>query len=80
MKKNDFLHLLDKLDMLDERLDSVNDTLIKQEHNLKEHMRRTELLEEQVGPLNRLKDGAYGVASVLGLIGILVGIYEVFKK
>lgn len=36
-----------KLETLDERLDSVDKTLIKQEQNLGEHMRRTEILEQQ---------------------------------
>lgn len=38
---------LKQLDKLDEKLDSVDITLVKQEENLREHMRRTEILEEQ---------------------------------
>lgn len=34
-----------QLDKLDEKLDNVDKTLIRQEESLKEHMRRTELLE-----------------------------------
>ncbi len=35
----------DKLSSTDDKLDAVDKTLIKQEKNLEEHMRRTELLE-----------------------------------
>ena len=36
-----------QLDKLDDKIDNVDKTLIKQEENLREHMRRTEILEEQ---------------------------------
>lgn len=36
-----------KLDKLDDRLDALDKTSVKQELNLAEHMRRTELLEAQ---------------------------------
>ena len=39
--------IINQLDKLDSRLDSVDKTLVKQEENLKEHMRRTDLLEKQ---------------------------------
>lgn len=37
--------VLEKLDKLDDRLDSVDKTLVRQEAQLAEHIRRTELLE-----------------------------------
>lgn len=40
-------HAIAQLDKLDSKLDSVDKTLVKQEENLREHMRRTELLESQ---------------------------------
>jgi len=44
----DFMEIaLKKLDSINSRLNSVDKTLVKQEENLKEHMRRTELLEKQ---------------------------------
>ena len=39
---------VDQLDKLDDRLDNVDKTLVRQEENLREHMRRTELLEDQL--------------------------------
>lgn len=44
--------VIDQLDQLDTRLDSVDKTLVRQEANLKEHMRRTELLEKHYEKLH----------------------------
>ncbi len=46
---NDGINRLEgKLDKLDERLDGVEKILVLQEANLKEHMRRSDLLEEML--------------------------------
>lgn len=42
-----------KLDALDSRLDSVDKTLVKQELNLNEHMRRTEIAEQNLMHLSQ---------------------------
>lgn len=39
--------VITQLDKLDDKLESVDKTLVKQEENLREHMRRTEILERQ---------------------------------
>lgn len=48
MKKNEFLHLSDKLDILDERLDSVEKLMALQENNLQYHIKRTDLSEQSL--------------------------------
>lgn len=48
MKKNEFLHLSDKLDILDERLDSVEKLMVLQENNLQYHIKRTDLAEQSL--------------------------------
>lgn len=46
---NDGINRLEgKLDRLDERLDGVEKILVLQEANLKEHMKRSDLLEEML--------------------------------
>lgn len=40
--------IIDKLKEMDKRLMSIDTTLVKQEGNLAEHMRRTDLLEKRV--------------------------------
>lgn len=64
-KKNEFLYLCDKLDIIDERLDSVERVLALQEQNLQEHMKRTALLENEVGPLNKFMYATYGIIAFL---------------
>ena len=80
MKKNEFLHLSDKLDILDDRLDDVERVLILQEANLKEHMKRTALLEQQVSPLNKFMYSAYGIIAFILFCASSVAILEFFKK
>lgn len=48
MKKNEFLHLSDKLDILDERLDGVERLMALQENNLQYHIKRTDLAEQSL--------------------------------
>lgn len=78
-KNQQFLYLSDKLDILDERLDSIDKVLIIQESNLKEHMKRTALLEEQISPLNKFMYAAMGIMSFVSFIGIVVAIYVGLK-
>lgn len=68
MKRNEFLHLSDKLDVLDDRMDDIEKVLILQEANLAEHMKRTALLEKQVTPLNKFMYAALGVISFLTFV------------
>lgn len=75
---NQFLYLSDKLDILDERLDSMESVLIKQQANLEEHMKRTALLEDQVSPLNKFMYAAYGIIAFVtfagGVIAVVVAV------
>jgi hypothetical protein len=65
MKKDQFLYLSDKLDVVDDRLDGVEKILALQEQNLAEHMKRTDLLERQVTPLNKFMWAALGIVAFL---------------
>lgn len=83
--------IIRSLDKIQNRLDTISDDCselkiisAKQEENLKEHMRRTEILEQQVVPLTEksfelkgiLKAAGF-VVSALGVIGGLVFKYLV---
>lgn len=77
-----------QLDKLDDKLESVDKTLVKQEENLREHMRRTELLEKQHEQLqseiheelepvkahvNQVKGIAKFLAAAIPIIGAVAG-------
>lgn len=70
-----------KIDSLDTRLDSVDKTLVKQEANLGEHMRRTDLLEQgqvslrqEIEPLKKHKAFIEGALKGIGLIATAVSV------
>lgn len=76
-----------KFDILSTRIDSIDVTLGKQEVSLKDHIRRTELLEAETKNIRQTEvdcpakkriiqvEGALIlVAKVLGIIGVVVGI------
>lgn len=93
-KGNDELmaHIMDKLnkiedkldrkfDAVESRIDSIDKTLVKQEENLKEHMRRTDLAEKAIErvdsdlkPIKKHVDMLQGVVKFVTLIGVIVGI------
>lgn len=64
-----------KLDMVQDgvylRLESIDKTLVRQEANLEEHMRRTELLEQEILPI---REHVHQLRGVLKFIGILSAI------
>ena len=81
--------LEEKLDKIDGRLSSIDVTLAKQEVNLQEHMRRTQLNEqaiekitENLVPINKHVGHVEGAFKVLGMIataaGVIVGIAKIF--
>jgi len=71
---------------LDKRLDSIEKVIITQEINLKEHMKRSDHLEEMVKiiknddlkPLEKHVNMVEGVFKFLGLVALLVGLASGF--
>lgn len=65
-----------KVEKLDDRLDSVDKTLVKQEANLAEHMRRTEILEQQhmhiESELEPVKNHVNQVKGVIKLLSFIL--------
>lgn len=57
--------LEDRLQSLDNSLKEINITLVKQEQQLSYHIRRTDLLEDRVQPLESFYYKALGGISVL---------------
>ena len=66
-----------KIDQVFDRLNNIDKTLSAQHVTLKEHIRRTELLEHELEPIKNKMAMATGVLKFIGLIGVLSGILEV---
>ena len=73
--------ILDKLDKVEDRLDSIDKTLVRQEVQLSEHIRRTELLEkahesfkEEIKPIKKAHTVVTGVLKIIGGLAILAGL------
>lgn len=60
-----------KIDKLDTRLDSIDVTLAAQHVSLKEHMRRTELLEDAVVPLKKHVGRIQGAFAFIGSVATI---------
>lgn len=72
----------------DRRLDEIDKTLVRQEENLKEHMKRSEHLEniveniqdKDLKPLARHVAMVNGASTFLVILGIVVGIISGILK
>ena len=76
MRRSEWLYLSDKLDMLDERLDSMQIDLAIQKSNIV----RIKDLEDSVEELNSFKSATKGIVAFLAFIIGSVGVVELFKK
>ena len=72
-----FIH--DFLAKLDSRLDDIHEVQIKQAASLDEHIRRTELLEDQLEPIRKHVHMVQGVGAFIGLLALVATILAVFK-
>jgi hypothetical protein len=67
-----------KIDKIVEDVGSLKMTSIEHHLVLKEHIRRTELLENAVKPLEKHVDMVNGALKLIGILGIIAGIIEAF--
>ncbi len=86
-----FLQLiLDKLSSIDDRLNKIEETSARHDENLKEHMKRSDLLEknlnliesdldEKIEPIQKHINYVEGFFKLLGVIAVIVGIYSALK-
>lgn len=76
-----------KLDRISERINSIDVTLASQHESLREHIRRTSILEEEIKPLKNHVLMAAGAAKIIGLmvgaVGLCAAVFEIltyFRK
>lgn len=98
MDNNDIMKLIvshlerieDKVDKLDDRMNESEKISIRQEENLKLHMKRSDLLEasqdelkDSVKPIIKAYTVAWGItkigAAMAVIIGAVVGIISIFR-
>lgn len=68
-----------KLDDISDHLGSIDITLSAQHVSLKDHIRRTALLEQELRPIKKHVDMVAGALKLLGVLGTLFAIYEGVK-
>lgn len=73
----------DKIDKIEDNLHNVDKTLVKQEANLQEHMRRTDLLEasqndlrDVVKPLTKIYTVGWGIGKIIISLGVAIAVIE----
>jgi len=69
-----------KIDTLTEKFEEMNVTLARQNVTLDDHIRRTELLEEAIGPLQAQHHQLMGALKLLGVIAAIAGILEAIAR
>lgn len=79
----DLERIFDKIDKISEDIYEINISLAKNTISLEEHIRRTNLLEEEIKPVKahvNLVESIFKIIGFLSIIsGIVVAIYEVWK-
>lgn len=66
----------DKIDKLGERLGSIDSTLASQHEQLVYHIKRTDLLETTLKPIERHVMMVHGALKLLGILALVGGIFE----
>lgn len=65
-----------KLDKVVEKISAIDVTLASQHISLKEHIRRTELLEDDVAPLKKHDAMFMGALKLIGIVALCAGAIE----
>jgi hypothetical protein len=68
------------LERIAERLTSMDITLAKQSVLLDEHIKRTNLLEEQIRPIQKHVAMVNGALKALGVLALILGIVEAIAR
>ncbi len=69
-----------KLDDSNDHLASIDVTLAMQHESLRDHIRRTTLLEQELRPIKRHVDMVSGVLKFIVIIGVILGIVAAIQS
>lgn len=70
------IRIEDKIDKLNDRLSSIDNTLASQHESLKHHIKRTDLLEKAIEPVKTHVHMVQGGAKILGAIVAFFAVAE----
>jgi len=70
----------DKIDKIVESIGEINVTLAKQEVSLSEHIKRTNLLEQKLEPVEKHVAMVNGALKFIGTLALIAGIIEAALK
>lgn len=72
-----------KIDLILERMNSIDITLVRQSVILAEHIKRTNLLEAKIAPLEKHVNYVEGFLKGMGILamvaGLIAAIMEIYK-
>lgn len=68
-----------KIDDAADHLSSIDATLSAQHISLREHIRRTAILEKELAPIKRHVYMVQGAAALIGLAGAVIGLLKYIK-
>lgn len=69
-----------KVDDVSDHLASIDITLKGQHVSLRDHIRRTEILEKELAPIKKHVYMVKGAAALIGLLATIAAIVEIFLK
>lgn len=72
--------VLDKLDEMDKRIDSIDITLAKQHLSLEEHIKRSNMLEAKLEPVEKHVQSVNAVLKFAGGVALLLAAFESIKN
>lgn len=80
----DLTRILDKIDKIDDKISTIDSTLLRNTITLEEHVRRTSILEAEIKPLKKhviLVESFFKITGfVVTIAGILAGIIKVIYE
>lgn len=78
--REDIQRIEAKLDKVTDRLSNIDSTLAAQHVSIAEHIRRTNLLENDLKPVKRHVTMVEGVLKFLGALAMIAGLIEVIAR
>jgi uncharacterized coiled-coil protein SlyX len=75
-----FNRLEEKIDKIDDKLAKTNEILAAQHVSLEMHMKRTDLLEQKLEPVERHVAAVHTILKFIGLISVFATILDVIGR